>query len=258
MKVRKYFDPGLDGAGGEVNEVLDSPEQPAADQQTAESLNTEGQESKLPEHIPYERFKEVNEAKKALEERLSGLGDDFDPQLYKSYADFDKLLVEKPELYEKVRSVLEGSNQNEQGQVDPMQTLTKEIEGLKASQVQMLQKEMYQSYVNEYNKHESSLEGYSDKAKETISEMAGQLFLAKTGNNPYGANNSGLVGKAFDEAKQKFDAIRSDILGGYSQDKATNSPVIPKGAPVQEQKAEILGDKKGAYIAEALRKSRQS
>ena len=63
--------------------------------QSAETLNTDSQDNELPESIPYERFKEVNDKSKAYKEQL----DEYESkkELLEIYGNFDRRLKEDPE-----------------------------------------------------------------------------------------------------------------------------------------------------------------
>lgn len=195
------------------------------------------------QHVPYERFKEVNESAKQYKERLAAY--EAKKQVYTVYEQLDEALKNDPALAEDVKKVLEKkfgrqeqAQQNSQAQQQP--------------QVTDYQRVTYDRYVDDFNRimdTEKIPDEYRQKIFSLLVQEAGQV-------NPTALNSydRGLVTKAFDSIKPMFAGIKQQERETYVQQKKNDA--VPASASGQgATQTQSFGDRNSrqSYIAQALK-----
>jgi hypothetical protein len=265
LKVRKYYDPGIENQGGDVNEEaapqVDSqpspePEQTADDQST-QTLNEDTSGGQTPEHIPYERFKEVNDKYKSQSEMLEGF-EELKKQIQSSDNGTDKWNKFVEDLY--------GVNENEapspeQGTPEPQNEVLSRVERMEAYIQQKDVDGKKQGYINEYQKLENEhLSSESQEYKDFVGEMVAREVGSLSKNKLYQQYNPKLVKAAFDNVNKRLNSVLKGKLGEYADGKSNPTPVNGKGATPSKSQPKTLGshEKRVSYAKELLRTSKQS
>jgi len=214
---------------------------------SADSLNTETPE-KLPENIPYTRFKEVNESKKQLEQRLEALA---------HLEQFDQMLSSNPDMFEAVKGAVDRFNNpqahNQSNQAnDPIQTLTSRLNQLETTN-------KLSAYDKAFNDlYSTSKMELSENERGLFEKFVGDRLLRHCKNDVVGNFSIEALKNAFTETKTMVDEIRKSERSRYVSEKAQGEiPVNRSGAVPDRTKPgmDSRGDRT-KYLAEKLRASR--
>lgn len=218
----------------------------AVDSSSADSLNTDT-ESTTPEIIPYARFKEVNEAKRALEEKIAK----FSP-----YEQMDQILQQDPELFAEVEKTFKGyverkSQRPQQDQTvqhhsnDDVASLKNEVREMKFEKI----RDNYRSSWNDLTKEIDSEEEKAALMKLTELEMYARHKA------PYAEYNDNLLKDSFKAAKELVDKMISKKSAGYVKDKVDDDvPGTGSGAgAVGKKSVPRTREERAAFIAQGLK-----
>ena len=243
------------GAGEDVNTGATTPsatstenvastgtEVKAADT-SAETLKTEVEQHET--HVPYDRFKEVNERAKKAEDSLKIYEEK--KALIEASEQLNQMISANPALYAEIENALKkyGSPQSHQIQQqiqsgDPL-----------AQQVAL------NMYVGEFNRMSAE-----DKVPEGLKPYYFEFAkneLMKINPQPLANFNLGLVGQAYSAAKKHIDSIRQAELASYVTEKKADASIPASGSstgapPVH--KVELKNqNSRSEYMANALKAS---
>jgi hypothetical protein len=208
---------------------------------SAETLKTESEVHES--HVPYERFKEVNDKYRKIAEETKQYLEN--KAFYESYEKFDQMLAAKPELMEAIQKALlnQGTVQSEQVQQaiqqgDPL-----------AQQV------AYNMYISEFNRI-AQAKGIPEKLMPYYGEFT-RAELLKINPYPLANFNLQMLPVAFENAAKHIDAIRMDEKATYVENKKSDAAIPASGttsasSPTRNEQLDTQ-DKRRDYIANALR-----
>lgn len=200
----------------------------------AEALNTGSDDSET--HVPYSRFKEVNEKAR----RLSAMEKDFE-----SYKQLDEMLQSQPELFEKlVRAltpdeVLEQTGQTKEDLLSHFKELEKKVEQLTSSQKKE-QEAKFQTHFKQREDHATDLFNRLTDKMSVQEKYFYQTGMAAELMQIYGSGPVALM-KASDEefkavfnhVKSQFDSFQKSKLSEYVTEKKSLPPALNGSAPVE-------------------------
>lgn len=215
-------------------------------QPSADSLNADDG-SNLPEHVPYSRFKEINDAKKALEEKIGKYG---------PYEQMDEILAQHPELQAEVETVFrafaEKSGQKPQEQNAPndeLSFLKNEVQSMKFEKI----RDLYKSKWGELTKDVKSEDEMGLLMKLT------EIGMYAEHNAPYAEYNEKLLLDSFKKAKELTDKVIAGRTAGYVKDKIDDDvPGTGSGAGALGRKhTPQTREERAAFIAQGLKAGRK-
>lgn len=208
---------------------------------SAASLNTDNQ---TPETIPYSRFKEINDAKKALEDKIGR---------YSPYETLDNLLQKNPDLYADVEKTFKSyaeriGQRKPEGQVvqgdEKYSNLENEVKSMKFERI----RDSYKSSWNEMTKDLASEEEKAALMKLTELEMYARH------NAPYAEYNQKLLNDSFKSAKELLDKMVAGKTAGYVKSKVEDDvPGSGAGAPASREKVPFTREERAAAMAAGLK-----
>ncbi len=224
--------------GGDSTTVVDA----GAANAGADPLNTE--EGKAPETIPYSRFKEINDAKKSLEEKLGK---------YSPYEQMDEILQKNPELYAEVEKTFKGyaerigkTQGQPQGQSQGDDKVAFLENKLKAMEFNEIRKE-YKSSWNDLTKD------VAEEEKAALMKLT-ELEMYARHNAPYAEYNQKLLADSFKAAKEMLDKMVAGKTAGYVKSKVDDDvPGSGAGAPASREKIPMTREERSAAIAAGLK-----
>lgn len=213
---------------------------------SAETLNTD---AKIPETIPYQRFKEENQAKKEALEKLKALESKYNDEKYNAYSQFDDLLSQSPELYEAVQDVFSKHFQNQEHAVNQSEPSPQDLR---------LNQWAYDRYIEEFNAL-AEKSGFIDDAQKDAVYKLTESELLKINKKPLENFKLGDIRKAFGEAQKKIDSFRkadrAAYIEGKEQDQVPASTTKTGTASMRQGEPLRTRAEKAAYFAEVLKKT---
>lgn len=216
---------------GSVDAQSASENQSAQTQQPAEALNT-GIEERIPSHIPYERFKEVNEQLKGWKQYEGK------QELIDSYVKFDEFLSGNPQAMQAIKMALQMA-QGEPQQEQPMGTA---------------QKLAYDNYVGEFERFLG--ENQIPEELKPVAYSIVESLLLRMNPDPLNNYDMGTMKKALAAVKNLFEQIHRTKQATYIEEKRKDSvPPSPSRngvAPMQGQPKFTSREDRMKALAEGL------
>lgn len=224
----------------EVKETSSSNDQVQATDKSADSLNTEEKKS---EHVPYNRFKEVNDKYRSTEKELN----EYKSKM-KYWESVNNVVEKNPMFTERLNGLIDDLNA---GKLTPKQE--KQVEQMVKEQQEVVSKdprvdELYQKYQRDtFNKYDGDFKTLANKDFEDPEDIAmvGKMLtdiINKEHPNALDQYDPNLVSKYYAVAKSKVDALIKRQMDKYIKTKAsddipTNKPGNPPANKVDLRKA---------------------
>lgn len=240
----------------DVNSQLDSVESTESQEQVnvddqvtepAEALNTEGNENRLPEHVPYSRFKEINDKYREYSEKLKSFEER--ENLYKIVEQFNDTLEKDPELQKSVQEALRQS----QARMQSTNTAANPQQGQQQNQLSDYQRvtlDRYNMDLQSKLKAEGIPEKHHERVVNLIYSEAGKL-----NGNALNQYDPSLVDKAYANISDFFNGIKQQATSEYVNQKkgdVTPASATKSGAaPIKSHKFSGRGDR-AAFLASGL------
>lgn len=223
-----------------------APEQATETQATesAETLNTEASESSIPEHVPYGRFKEVNDKQREYAQKLEEYK--AKEELYAAVEQFDSLLQQDSDLRETVEKALkqaaEGKKTQQAQQAQTQQQLTD------------YQRVTYDRYTMDFQA-KMKAEGIPEKHHERVMSMV-YSEAGKLNPNALNQYDPSLLDKAYAQVSDFLSGIKQQANSQYVETKKgdeTPPSATKSGAtPIKTQQFNGRGDRM-SYLANGLK-----
>jgi len=217
------------------------------DLSSADSLNTDASEGNTETHVPYERFKTVNEELKEARERADKYSTfEGKEDLVKTYETFDNILAQNPELARKVKDILvvEGERMAAEGVTQTPQP----------GNPQLTQQLAYGMYLNRYSELARTNE-VPDDLNDEMQKFTQQELLA-INSDPLNRFDLTTMDKAFKNAQKRMDKIlkidRSRYVKEKQGDKTPASGTKSGTPPAKTEKFNSQQDR-ASFIANALK-----
>lgn len=189
------------------------------EEQSAETLNTDA-EPENESHVPYNRFKEVNEERKRYKEEIEAMAE---------LKQFSEALEKDPELAKKLEEAIqEYSGMNEEQAVLPDEDRIAKLESRLQSKEQ---EEIFKSYQSEFK---DLVKDVPETQKEILFTLTSSI-AATMHKDPYTQHVPGLVENAYKKAKEQVDKIVKTGQAELVDEKISDSvPTSVTGSPVKE------------------------
>lgn len=202
---------------------------------SAETKNTDTSDVVEGQHVPYDRFKEVNEKYKTAAQELENYKSK--AEIYKAYEELDNAMQMSPELNEKVNEIIVAYNKGELTKKEMKEAINdiKDDAGVVAQDNGTLKEISFNMYNNEFmNLAQKDFQDAKDI--ETIGK-ATEIILNQMYPNALDSYKRGLMPKAYSQAKQLFTSFADRRLQGYvSEKKETSIPASKPGAIASTEK----------------------
>jgi len=215
------------------------------------ALNTDQSANPIPETIPYQRFKEVNDSLKSYKDREA---------TWKSYEMLDQVLDQRPDLVMVLGQALGINPQvlaQQMGYQQPQQP-QQQLQNVQFQQQLQPQFQQQQAAPSDPVLRENMYRTtFREKAKadnipqELIPELESyaQYLLMQKNPDPLGNFNLGMLDEVYVSMKGMIDKITNTKAASYLTQKQTNGvpPSTSKtGAPVSAQPQKIVGQESRA------------
>lgn len=186
------------------NETEAAPEQGAITQDGMANP-ADGQEQATPEHIPYAEYKTVNDQLQELSQKYQTY--EQNKAMYDSYAGFDQVLMQNPELLQIIQEKLaEINGPGQQGQEQAQQ-----------QQPNTAQQLAYDTYLGEFDRF-AQTEQVPAELKDTVLNLV-KGFLLQRNPDPLNNYNMGTLKQALQDTKNLMDHIWKTKQASYIGEK---------------------------------------
>lgn len=229
----------LDVNQGASSEPIVETQEP---QSSAETENTGNEEFEFPKENPgwpegvYERFKGVNEKKKALEAQFAELSEKHKPfeenlDKLQAYGGFDQIIQQHPQLWNSIQEQWKqyfGIDQMTPEQMQLLQT-NEALQNTNQSLSQMVVGNYQRDFDGWYKDS-----GYPTESKDAVMGVA-QNIMAQTNPNWQTAYNPQSVGKVLEQVKQQVDGFLKSNMSSYIQQKKQTVPQTASRGTAQSE-----------------------
>jgi hypothetical protein len=208
--------------------------------ESAETLNTEKAETKTESHVPYDRFKSVNEKYKEAKEQLDAL---------KPLQEFETLLNQDEKLYKQVEEYL--TKTYGQGEV---QQEVDEVGQLRSTVTNLVRQTNISKYQAEFDK---MTDGMNDAQRAALERLT-DIEMYRLSSAPYDQYNPKALKKAFEAAKQVLDPLIANGQAELVNEKSSESvpATSSTGAPVKETETYGTQEERSAALAKLLKQAK--
>lgn len=247
---------GVNENGGVPAPVVSSPvtQTPAQIVESSEgqagvkSAETLKPDNKIPDSVPYQRFKEINDRAKAAEELIAAHRENLE-----ALQALQAIAAENPDFATEFETVVtkyaKGEKPKQSDPVqnqDPIALLTNEVAQLKAEKNKERQVSAVDSYDRAYEQKASEI---PQELRSVFDEMVAQRVLAYNKGVPTSFNPT-ILDKAFTETKKLFEPTL-DRLRPVAQ--AQHIPAAINGEPaIKPTQVPRTFDERRAYIQRML------
>lgn len=200
--------------------------EPSAETKKTEEV-VEGQ------HVPYERFKEVNEKAKQAAQELEEYKRKAD--IYKAYEELDNAMQSNPVLNDKVNEIIVAFNKGELTKKEMKEAIEDVQSEVSTSQDPTLKEISFNMYNNEFMSLASK--DFTDPKDIEKIGQATEIFLNNMYPNALNAYKRGLMPKAYQEAKKFLTSFADNRIKSYvSEKKEVSVPTSKPGAVASTEK----------------------
>ena len=223
---------------------------PEAQTSTAASQNTEP-EIKEGQAVPYERFKQVNEAKKAAETKLSEREKEF--ETHKAGFDISREAMKDPVFRDKINEIVNLKNEGKltakqaAAAVETATTASEnrnpEIDELKQS-FKYVEEARIQDNVSRYEdafKEMAKADGYVDESDSALLNKLTTGYLLQANPNAPKKYSREELKKAYDKAHDEIEGYAKRKTAGYVKEKIADQPPVTKTGTAGTVTEDVLG-----------------
>ena len=214
---------------------------------SAETKNTE-EDVVEGQHVPYSRFKEINEAKKALEEQMK----EKDAK-YAAYSQLDDTMQKHPELNAKINEVIEAWNNGDLTKKQAEKAIEEITDDASDPTVNNL---VFATYNNEYMNLASK--DFDDPKMVAKVGDATTFFMEKMyGKNAMSKYVPGRIKAAYKAGKEYLNEFADLKIAKYATSKKEDvQPNTKAGATVTSTKELRTHDDEVNFLAESLKNAK--
>ena len=247
-----------------VNTTTSAPVETAPETSTpsAATIKTEV-EPKEGQAVPYERFREVNEAKKAAETKLSEREKEF--ETHKAGIEISREAMKDPVFRDKINEIVNLKNSGKLTEKQVQAAVEKAVEASETRtqdpEVAEIKKSLIEQNVQRYVdtfQSKAKTDGFSDKDdQEILEQLTTKYLLAANPNAPKRFSQSEMD-EAYTKAKDKMEGYAKRKTSSYVKEKIADQPPVTKPGTAGTVTEDVLGHAAQTKLVAQHLKARKS